>query len=347
MIRVLVVDASAEIRRMLTEYLSTDPSIKVVGVAPNLASAQRQIDTLQPDIVTLHEDLHDDALFTSLAHSGGPLSQIPLIILGDIDEATKSALREPQPARRGRTPQKRKRAIVCKTPRDRRFTEICKRIHQIVHESEEQTPSNDRSAAPHLRPDVGIIGIAVSTGGPNALLHILSDISPELSVPIVVTQHMPGQFTPLLVERLQARSTLAVYEARDQQLLMPGAVYVAPGGRHLTIATRERVASIVLSDDPKENSCRPSADVMFRSMADVFGDKALGIVLTGMGVDGQKGCQYLKDRGGTVLAQDEGSSTVWGMPKAVIHAGLADEVVSLTNIATILNRRYSKQRGSR
>jgi two-component system chemotaxis response regulator CheB len=154
---------------------------------------------------------------------------------------------------------------------------------------------------------------------------------------------MPGNFTPLLVERLQSRSPLAIFEAYDQQPLAPGSVYIAPGDRHLTVSAYESGAVITLSDAPKENSCRPSADVMFRSIADLYGKRALGLVLTGMGVDGQRGCHYLKNQGGLVIAQDQGSSTVWGMPKAVIHAGLADEVVSLNDIADLLNKRFASR----
>lgn len=347
MIRVLVVDASSEIRRILTTYLSADPSIKVVGVATNLSSAQRQIEKLQPDIVTLHEDLHDAALLSAVPDSAAFSGRIPLLILGDIDESTIKVLSEPIPARRVRTGPKRKRAIVCKTLDDQRFTEICKRIHQMANQSPHLKTIDASSVI--VRPEVwvGIIGIAVSTGGPNALLHIISQISPELSVPVVVTQHMPGQFTPLLVDRLRSRSALPVYEASDSQLLQPGSVYLAPGDRHLTVSAHEEGVAIVLSDAPKENSCRPSADVMFRSMADVFGERSLGIVLTGMGVDGQSGCRYLKDRGGLVIAQDEGTSTVWGMPKAVIQSGLADEVLPLGEIPILLNERYTKRGKSR
>jgi two-component system chemotaxis response regulator CheB len=343
MIRVLVVDASAEIRRILTAYLSSDPSIKVVGVATNLSSAQCQIERLRPDIVTLHEDLHDEALLKMVPPSASLLGKVPLLILGNIDEATRLVLSEPNPSLRDRSTPKRRRAIVCKTPQDQRFTEICKRIHQMIDQSPTCQPQDESS--PIARPEsrIGIIGIAVSTGGPNALLHILSQVSSELSVPVVVTQHMPGQFTPLLVDRLRSQSSLPVYEANDSQLVQPGSVYLAPGDRHLTVSTHDEGVAILLSDGPKENSCRPSADVMFRSIADVFGERSLGIVLTGMGVDGQNGCRYLKSRGGVVIAQDEGSSTVWGMPKAVIHAGLADEVVPLGEIPQLLNQRYSKR----
>jgi two-component system chemotaxis response regulator CheB len=153
---------------------------------------------------------------------------------------------------------------------------------------------------------------------------------------------MPGQFTPLLAERINARSALQVCEAQHQQPIVPGWIYIAPGDQHLTVGTYNSLPSIILSDAPKVNSCRPSADVMFRSLADMFGSKALALVLTGMGVDGQIGCQYLKEKGGLVIAQDQESSTVWGMPKAVIHAGLADEVVPLSQIAPILNARFVK-----
>jgi two-component system chemotaxis response regulator CheB len=343
MIRVLVIDTSPEIRRILTEYLSADPSITVVGVAPNLSSARRQMEKLQPDIITIHEDLHDESALNAIMQATDPPASVPLVILGDIDEATRNILAPTIPHKRHTPAAKRPRAIVCKTPRDRRFTELCKRIHQLAKEQSETSDALQHVPRHSLLLDFGIIGIAVSTGGPNALLRILSDLSPELSVPVVVTQHMPGNFTPLLVERLQSRSPLAVFEAYDQQPLAPGSVYIAPGDRHLTVSAHESGAIINLSDAPKENSCRPSADVMFRSIADLYGKKALGLVLTGMGVDGQRGCKYLKDQGGLVMAQDQGSSTVWGMPKAVIHAGLADEVVSLNDIAALLNKRFTSR----
>jgi two-component system chemotaxis response regulator CheB len=154
---------------------------------------------------------------------------------------------------------------------------------------------------------------------------------------------MPGQFTPLLAERINSRSPLRVCEAEHQQPIEAGWIYIAPGDQHLTVSMDPSGPYIILSDAPKENSCRPSADVMFRSLADVFGARALALVLTGMGVDGQMGCHYLKEKGGLVIAQDQETSTVWGMPKAVIHAGLADEVLSLSEIAPTLNNRFTKK----
>lgn len=344
MIRVLVIDASIEIRKILTRYLSFDPSIKVVGVATNLSSAQRQLEKLQPDIITLHEDLNNESVIGTLTASTPRSKEIPILILGDIDNATKQALSEPHPPQTGRSNPSRNRAIVCKTPDERRFTEICRRIHQICSQSEVSIHSSPPPLESTNQEITNAIGIAVSTGGPNALAHILSQLSPDLTAPVLVTQHIPGQFTPLLVERLRSRCSLSIFEAHHNQIIRPGSVYLAPGDQHLTLAYCEGKLSIALSDGPKENSCRPSADVMFRSLAQVFGKSALGIVLTGMGIDGQNGSHYLKTKGGSIIAQDEQSSAVWGMPKAVISAGLADEILSLDEIPHILNLRFTRQK---
>lgn len=340
-IRVLVVDTSPDVRKILTEYLSSDPAIEVVGVAANHSSALKQIEKLQPDVITLHEDLYDLTYEAVLNYSDAKLTTLPIIVLGTIDASTKSILQSGSHSKRGRHSARRRRAIVCKTPDDGRFTEICTRIKQLGATSEQPTltPQSTSIVSAH---ESCILGIAVSTGGPNALLQIISELHEDIEVPIVVTQHMPGQFTPLLAERLNSRSKLRVYEATDRQPVEPGNVYIAPGDRHLTVQVKQSKVIIELSDAPKENSCRPSADVMFRSLADVYGSKAIALVLTGMGVDGQSGCEYLKHRGGVVLAQDEDSSTVWGMPKAVIKAGLADEVLPLSGIATLFNSRFRK-----
>jgi two-component system chemotaxis response regulator CheB len=343
-IRVLVVDTSPDVRKILTEYLSSDPAIEVVGVAANHSSAVKQIEKLQPDVITLHEDLYDLTYQAVLGHPDRQMTQVPIVVLGTIDASTKSILQNSGQLRRGRHATHRRRAIVCKTPDDGRFTEICARIRQL------RTETPQSSNIPQLSTDLvvqpsGIIGIAVSTGGPNALLQIVSNLSGDLAVPIVVTQHMSEQFTPLLAERLNSRSKVAVCEATDMQKVEPGKIYLAPGDKHLTVQSIKSEVVIALSDSPKENSCRPSADVMFRSLADVYGSKAIALVLTGMGVDGQSGCEYLKHRGGLVLAQDEHSSTVWGMPKAVVKAGLADEVLHLSDIAALLNSRFTKKVG--
>ena len=342
-IKVLVVDSSAEVRKLITAYLSADPSIEVVGVATNLSGATRQIEQLQPDIVTLEEDLYNLAILGATRHNTEKLTKVPIVVLGNIDDSTKDILSENLFHKHPRSTLRRRRAIVCKTPDERRFTEICKRIHQIASQLSALTNKQQCTNASFSPCSSGIIGIAVSTGGPNALIQIISQLSPTLAVPILVTQHMPEQFTPLLVERLNSRGSIPVYEAIDGQILEAGSIYVAPGDRHLKVERRGHSYQVLLCDGPKENSCRPSADVMFRSIADNFGVRALGLVLTGMGVDGQSGCRYIKELGGSVVAQDESSSTVWGMPKAVIGAGLADQILALSDIPEFLNQRFTKR----
>jgi two-component system chemotaxis response regulator CheB len=149
---------------------------------------------------------------------------------------------------------------------------------------------------------------------------------------------MPPVFTGLLAERLSSRGALPAYEASDGLLAQPGSIYVAPGDFHLEVERQSEAVTIRTHQGEPENSCRPSADVMFRSLAEVYGPRVLAIVLTGMGSDGRKGCETLKSQGAAVIAQDESSSIVWGMPRAVVSAGLADEVLSPEEIAARINQ---------
>jgi two-component system chemotaxis response regulator CheB len=181
-----------------------------------------------------------------------------------------------------------------------------------------------------------VIAVGCSTGGPDALTKVLTRLPTELPVPIVVTQHMPPVFTKMFAERLDRSTPLTVVEAGDGMNLIPGTVYVAPGDRHLVLHRRGTATLTQLSTAPPENSCRPAVDVMFRSVAAQFGGSACGVVLTGMGHDGRGGAKVLRDAGAEVLAQDEQSSVVWGMPGAVVGAGLADEILPLDQIAACL-----------
>ena len=170
------------------------------------------------------------------------------------------------------------------------------------------------------------------------LLHLAQHLLSEISVPIFITQHMPPVFTGLLAERLSSRGPLPAYEASDGVIVNGGSIYVAPGDHHLEVVRQGEHVVTRIHQGPHENSCRPSADVMFRSLAAVYGPQVLAIVMTGMGNDGKKGCEHLKSLGASVLAQDEDSSIVWGMPRAVVSAGIADEVLTPLEIAERINR---------
>jgi two-component system chemotaxis response regulator CheB len=189
------------------------------------------------------------------------------------------------------------------------------------------------SELPRRAAPVAAIVIGVSTGGPMALKQLFAAITVPLSVPVYIVQHMPASFTPLLAARLTASGSMTVKEPINGEIPIPGMAYMAPGGQHMVITGSAARVYMGLNLDPPQNSCRPSVDVLFQSAAQVYGESVLAVVLTGMGYDGVRGCQDVKARNGQVIAQDEESSVVWGMPGAVSQQGLADLVLPLDKIA--------------
>jgi len=200
-------------------------------------------------------------------------------------------------------------------------------------------PGLATSSRTRLAPQV--VAIASSTGGPNALSEIIPLLAADLSVPVLIVQHMPPVFTRCLAERLAGRSRLQVIESAGGELIRPGTVYIAPGDFHLEVARDAQGVRTKLSSGPTENSCRPAADVLFRSVSRVYGPAALCVVLTGMGSDGALGARDVVQAGGRVLAQSGPSCVVWGMPRAVEEAGLCEAVVSLSEMAMAINQRVS------
>jgi two-component system chemotaxis response regulator CheB len=182
------------------------------------------------------------------------------------------------------------------------------------------------------RPPLGVV-IGVSTGGPVALSSVLPALPADLGVPVVVVQHMPTVFTKLLAERLDGVCALDVVEAADLMPLVPGRIYIAAGGFHLTMGTVRGMNLLRLNDGPMENSCKPAVDVTLRHAQSLWGPRTLTVILTGMGYDGLAGAKALRQAGGRVMAQDEETSVVWGMPGAVVKAGIADSVLPLAEIA--------------
>lgn len=195
------------------------------------------------------------------------------------------------------------------------------------------SPPRNRSATGSCQ----LVTIGSSTGGPNALAQIIKGISPDLPVPVLIVQHMPPNFTQMLAERLNALSDLNISEARDGESLTPGKVVIAPGDQHMEIDCSGAIPRVRLHSGPEVNSCRPAVDVLFHSAAEHFRGRTLGIVLTGMGQDGKEGCRLLRRKKAHIIAQDQPSSVIWGMPRAVAEAGLADEVLPLSEIASAIN----------
>jgi two-component system chemotaxis response regulator CheB len=215
-------------------------------------------------------------------------------------------------------------------------------------------PSPARPGAPAARPlhdgppnRVDAVVIGVSTGGPNALAEVLPTLPGSLRVPVLVVQHMPPVFTGLLAERLNTHAALHVGEAKGNETVAAGDVWLAPGDFHLEVERRANRLGLRLHQGPPENSCRPAADVLFRSAVKVWGGNVLAVVLTGMGQDGLRGCEEIRAAGGRVFAQDEPSSVVWGMPGAVVRAGLANKVLPLQRIGPEIASAVAAMAGAR
>jgi two-component system chemotaxis response regulator CheB len=183
-----------------------------------------------------------------------------------------------------------------------------------------------------------ILAVGASTGGPQALFKFLGALSPDLTVPVMLTQHMPATFTAILAEHIQNATKRPCKEAATGDVLQAGHIYVAPGDYHMTVVAEGAQRVIKINQDPPENFCRPAVDPMFRSVAKVFGAQALTVILTGMGSDGREGARVICDAGGTLICQDEPSSVVWGMPGAAATAGLASQVLPLDQIAPAVAR---------
>ena len=191
------------------------------------------------------------------------------------------------------------------------------------------------------RPPVAIVAIGASTGGPNALATLLSQLPPDFSSPIAIVQHMLPTFTRHFAERLGSQCRLKIVEANAGDVLEPGRVYIARGDHHMLVERRGGKVVIAMNQDEVENFCRPAVDVLFRSVAHTFGASALAVVLTGMGHDGMHGCSAIREAGGDVIVQDESTSVVWGMPGFVARAGLASEVMPIEQLGGEVRRRVA------
>ena len=343
-IRVLVVDDSIVIRRMLSEALSEDPIIEIAGVAANGKIALAKVPQVSPDIITLDMEMPEMDGLTTLVELQRLYPKIPVIMFSTLTqrgaEATFDALAKgaadyvTKPANVGSV------GAAINNVRN----ELLPKLKALCLKRSVATPRGRSVRRPEPDPRATrvtgrnrtrahVLAIGASTGGPNALLHVLRHIPQDFSVPIVIAQHMPPMFTKFLADRLSQACPISVSEATDGDSLFPGGAWIAPGGHHMTVRRERASVKIALSDDPPENSCRPAVDVLFRSVGEVYGPNVLATVLTGMGRDGLLGCRVIHDLGGHIIAQDEATSVVWGMPRAVSEEGLADQVLPLDAIS--------------
>ncbi|MFA7329934.1 MAG: chemotaxis response regulator protein-glutamate methylesterase [Candidatus Delongbacteria bacterium] len=389
-IRILVVDDSAVVRRLLTRIIEEEPGLEVAGQASNGRLALDMLDQVEPDLVTLDVEMPVMDGLATLAELRRRRPRLPVIMFSTLTsrgaattiEALSAGasdyLTKPEGAANLQESLERLRADL--VPRVRALARI--RPAQPVHTVKEPAmstspqprpttdpfprtapafprearPGLERSAlrtpapgrpiprppmpnvipaagpARHLARPAELLVVGVSTGGPNALARVMPLFPATLSVPVLIVQHMPPLFTRMLADRLDQLSPLTVREARNGSVLLPGEAWLAQGDWHMEVAREGGRLVLREHQGPQVNSCRPAVDVLFDSAVRCCGGAVLAMVLTGMGQDGMKGARAIREAGGLVLAQDEESSVVWGMPGAVAMAGLADAVLPLDGL---------------
>lgn len=346
-VRVLVVDDSVVVRRMLTEILGSEPWIEVAGSAPNGRIALQKLTQINPDLVTLDVEMPELDGLETLTELRKTHPKLPVIMFSTL--TARAAHTTLEALGRGATDYATKPqgttglAAATADVRDQLIPKI-RALFPRVAASSSSTGLAKVSLRPITMPAtrasrIRLLAIGCSTGGPNALAEIFALLPRDLPVPIVVTQHMPPLFTKLLADRLSAHSAIRVHEAAGGEVLEPGVAYLAPGDNHMLLEVHGNEVRTALSKAPPENSCRPAVDPMFRTAVGAYGGAVLGVVLTGMGQDGLRGCEAIRASGGQVVVQDEASSVVWGMPGFVARAGLADAVRPLAEIVPEIVRR--------
>lgn len=353
-IRVMIVDDSIVVRRIVRDALSADPGIEVVGTAVNGRVALAKLDQLKPDLVTMDMQMPEMDGIEAVRALRARSHDLPIIMFCSPTERGAAAALDALAAGANDYVTKPARLDSAVQAAESIRRELLPRIRALTGRPVGTAGSPTRwlaagrartPAVPSKVPD--LLVIAASTGGPEALATLVPALPASLPVPVLVVQHMPPVFTRQFAARLDRLAGLQVREAEDGCVLVPGVVHVAPGDFHLTVRSVGRRKEVALDQSPPENFCRPSADRLFRSASVAFHGAVLSVVLTGMGADGRAGAAHIRGAGGTVLVQDRPTSVVWGMPGVIVEAGLADEVVPIGGMADAICRRLPQLRRSR
>ncbi len=330
-INILIVDDSAAVRRLLRLALSQDPELRVAGVAANGKIALSLLEQNVPDLVTLDIEMPELDGLGALTEIRKRYPRLPVIMFSTLTE--RGAVATLDALSLGATDYVTKPTMVgdpaqaiasIKQQLIPRIKSFCRRS-EVAAVPPPSAPVAERN---RFRP-IELVAIGTSTGGPNALAEVLGAFPKDFPVPVLIVQHMPATFTRFLAERLALVCPLRVREAVSGARPWPGEVWIAPGDYHLTVSGLRSACSLQLLQTPAENSCRPSVDVLFRSAAQVFRDRLLAVVMTGMGQDGLRGAESIGALGGRVWAQDAATSVVWGMPGFLVQHGLAQRVLPL------------------
>lgn len=352
-IRVLIVDDSVVARLLLQELIREEPTLVVVGAESSAQAALDKFNLSRPDVVILDvempgmsgvemvsairaRDLRLPIIMFSAYTADGAAVTIEALSRGASDFVTKPS-------------QTASVDLAMNLVREQLLSKI-KALANVRHrtlsapKNAEDPSSGSISVNSIKRSVIELVCFAASTGGPEVLETVLSALPVNFPVPIAIVQHMPPFFTKQLANRLAEKCAIRVREAQSGETLEPGTALIAPGDFHLLVRRRDARCFAITNSDPSENSCRPSADVLFRSAAEAFGNQTLAVVFTGMGQDGLKGCEAVKNAGGRIVIQDEATSVIWGMAGAVSRAGFASRTLPIEKIAADIVRRVQEGR---
>ncbi len=342
-------------RKIIAEALSRDSDIEVVGVAANGSIALQKLTQVNPDVITLDVEMPDMDGLATLREIRKTHPKLPVIMFSTLTsrgaETTLDALSAgatdyvAKPSNMGNVGeciQRLQAELIAKVKVHCRHLGV-----ENAHAAPKIFTATPRPIVPVLpssRTPVEMVCLGTSTGGPNALADVFKNVPSDFPVPIVIVQHMPPLFTAMLADRLSSTTPIKFHEGVEGQLIESGHAYIAPGGRHMEVLRLGGQLRVHLTDAPPENSCRPAVDVLFRSVVAACGGNVLGVIMTGMGQDGLRGCEIIREKRGQIVVQDEATSVVWGMPGYVAQAGYADKIVPLNQIALEMIQRTRHSR---
>jgi two-component system chemotaxis response regulator CheB len=357
-LRVLVVDDTVVYRKILSDIIAELPGVELVGTAHNGKAAMLKIASLKPDLLTLDIEMPEMNGLEVLERIRKEALNVRAVMLSTLTqkggEMTMKALRlgafDFLPKAQSGSMEENKQAIrqtlgpILKAFMQRReMRSILRKKAGVSGVAVKNRHDRDSlSAVSGLKAKAGrkgqkseVVAIGISTGGPNALTQMMPGLPADLNVPVLIVQHMPPVFTKSLAASLNSICAIEVREAVDGETIRPNTALIAPGGKQMKVVTAadRKTRIIKITDDPPENSCKPSADYLFRSVAHNYGGRATGVIMTGMGADGTLGLKLMKRKGATIIGQDEASCVVYGMPKEAADAGIVDVVVSLRRIS--------------
>lgn len=350
--KVLIVDKAVGYRKLIAEALSAIPGVEVSGTAPSASLALRKLDQVPFDVVLLDSEAGDGGCLDFLDHIQRDFAHVAVIIAGSsssqdsiatiraMERGAMAFVEKPDKPEGEQALQQMRNDLVplFRMLKTRSLTKLQQNTAPRVRQTPGKQPVPGLTAqktGPALPPgSFEVVAIGISTGGPNALMQLIPSFPGNFPLPVLIVLHMPVEFTATLARDLDRKSRLRVKEAEEGDPVVAGAILLAPGGRHMLVRREGKHVLIGLDDGPKENSCRPSVDFLFRSLADCYpAGTVLAVMMTGMGNDGMRGMAKLKEKNCYSLSQSEASCVVYGMPKAVDDAGLSDESVDLDHMA--------------